>query len=110
MQDDVYVLAQDGWLAGKQVKELIPKKGEKLKETGSHNWQSQVRNGAHFPKLMVNRYFKAEQQAIDELQAKQDAATQELESFVEEQTGEEGLLTNALNDKDKVTKATVTAS
>lgn len=110
IQDDVYVLAQDGWLAGKQVRELVPKKGEKLKETpdltvGRAKYVMELIP----PQLIVNRYFKAEQQAIDELQAKQDAATQELESYIEEQTGEEGLLTNALNDKDKVTKATVTA-
>ncbi|MEG3767925.1 type I restriction-modification system subunit M [Alteromonas sp. 14N.309.X.WAT.G.H12] len=110
MQDDVYVLAQDGWLAGKQVRELVPKKGEKLKETpdlivGRAKYVMELIP----PQLIVNRYFKSEQQAIEELQAKQDAATQELESYIEEQTGEEGLLINALNDKDKVTKATVTA-
>jgi type I restriction enzyme M protein len=33
MQDDVYVLSQDGWQAGKVLRELIVEKGEKLKET-----------------------------------------------------------------------------
>ncbi|MBF4237960.1 type I restriction endonuclease subunit M, partial [Vibrio anguillarum] len=37
------------------------------------------------------------------------SASQELESFIEENSGEDGLLNDALNDKDKVTKATVTA-
>ena len=33
MQDDVYLLTQDGWLAGKVLRELMAEKGEKLKET-----------------------------------------------------------------------------
>ena len=28
MQDDVYVLSQDGWLACKELRELIVEKGE----------------------------------------------------------------------------------
>ncbi|MDP2609414.1 MULTISPECIES: type I restriction-modification system subunit M [unclassified Oceanobacter] len=32
MQDDVYVLVQEGWPAGKVLRELVAKKGEKLKE------------------------------------------------------------------------------
>ena len=46
---------------------------------------------------------------IDALQAELDTASQELESFIEENSSDDGLLTEALNDKDKVTKATVTA-
>ena len=41
---------------------------------------------------------------IDELQARQEKATRELEEFVEEHSGEEGLLEDATNDKGKVTK------
>ncbi|BAU16145.1 type I restriction enzyme, modification chain (plasmid) [Leptolyngbya sp. NIES-3755] len=33
MQDDVHVLAQDDWTAGKVLRLLVAKKGEKLKET-----------------------------------------------------------------------------
>lgn len=45
----------------------------------------------------------------DQLQADLDNATQELESYLEENSGEDGLLAEALNDKDKVTKVTITA-
>lgn len=38
-----------------------------------------------------------------------DSATQALESFIEENSGEDGSLSEALNEKDKVTRATVTA-
>ena len=32
MQDDVYVISQDGWQAGSLIKELKVNKGSKLKE------------------------------------------------------------------------------
>ena len=52
--------------------------------------------------------FADEQAAVEVLQAKQEAAARELEEFVEEHTGEEGLLEDAVNDKGKVTKSGVT--
>ncbi|GAB3378545.1 type I restriction-modification system subunit M [Spongiibacter taiwanensis] len=111
MQDDVYVLTQDGWAAGKMLRELVAKKGEKLKET-----PDLVINKGKYkaelipPNLIIARYFTSEQAEIDRLQTELDSASQALESFIEENTaGDEGLLNDALNDKDKVTKATVTA-
>jgi type I restriction enzyme M protein len=56
------------------------------------------------PALVVARYFAKEQAAIEALQAQQEAAARELEEFVEEHGGEEGLLAEALNDKGKVTR------
>ena len=59
------------------------------------------------PALIVARYFAAEQNAIEKLRAKQTAAESELEAFVEEHTGEEGLLVDAVNDKGNVTASSV---
>ncbi len=110
MQDDVYVLVQDGWPAGKVLRELEVKKGEKLRETpdlviGKTKYKAELIP----PALIVARYFADEQTKIDTLQSKLDSASQELESYLEENSGDDGLLNEALNDKDKVTKATVTA-
>ncbi|MEG3692831.1 type I restriction-modification system subunit M [Vibrio coralliirubri] len=109
-QDDVYVLVQDDWQAGKVLRELKTAKGEKLKETpdliiAKKKYKAELIP----PSLIVARYFADKQQAIDELQAKQDAATQALESYLEEQSSEDGLLVEAINDKDKITKASVAA-
>ncbi|PFG52094.1 type I restriction enzyme M protein [Marinobacter sp. LV10R520-4] len=110
MQDDVYVLAQDGWPAGKVLRELVARKGEKLKET-SDLTINKIKYKAELipPALIVQRYFAAEQAQLDVLQAKLDNATQELDSFIEENSAEDGGLADALNDKDKVTKVSVTA-
>ena len=110
MQDDVYVLVQDGWQAGKTLRELVAQKGEKLKETPDLIIsKSKYKAELIPPALLVARYFKKDQEIINLIQAEQDTATQELESYIEEHSGDEGLLSDALNDKDKVTAATVKA-
>ncbi|MFQ1042470.1 type I restriction-modification system subunit M [Gilliamella sp. CG16] len=109
MQDDVYVLVQDGWSLGKVLCELVAEKGEKLKETpdlviGKAKYKAELIP----PTLIVARYFADEQAKVDVLQSKLDSASQELETYLEENSGDDGLLNDAVNDKDKVTKATVT--
>ena len=49
----------------------------------------------------------SDQAAIDDLQVRQEAAARDLEEFIEEHIGEEGLLEDATNDKGKVTKGGV---
>ncbi len=110
MQDDVYVVTQDGWKAGNVLRALVAKKGEKLNETpdliiGKKKYKSDLIP----PALIVARYFASEQSEIDRLQAEKDVAAQELESFIEEYSGEEGLIEDARNDKGKVTGATLKA-
>ncbi|PHR52373.1 MAG: type I restriction-modification system subunit M [Robiginitomaculum sp.] len=114
MQDDVYVLVQDDWKAGKVLRELVPaKKGEtssKSKETpdliiAKKKYKAELIP----PSLIVARYFTTKQTAINELQAKQDAATQALESYLEENGSEDGLLVDALNGKEKITKVSIAA-
>jgi type I restriction enzyme M protein len=114
MQDDVYVLVQDGWPAGKVLRELVVKKGEKLKETPDLIIdKSKYKAELIPPALIVARFFSAEQAKVDSLQSALDSVSQELESFIEENAssgsggGDDGLLNDALNDKDKVTKASV---
>lgn len=110
MQDDVYVLVQDDWQAGNTLRELIAKKGEKLKETPDLIIKKKKYKAEIIPpSLIVARYFTDVQAQVDALQAKQDEATQTLESYLEEHGGEDGLLVEALNDKDKITKASVAA-
>ena len=110
MQDDVYVLSQDGWQAGKVLRELVVEKGEKLKETpdlviGKKKYKAELLP----PIFLVARYFTPEQQELDQLQIAYDEAVQELESFLEENSGEDGLLADTMNDKEKVTAASVKA-
>ena len=86
MQDDVYLLAQEGWQAvldGKPNTDLIP------------------------PSLIVNHFFAAEQQTIETLEAQRDAITRLMEELDEEHGGEEGLLEEAKTEKGKLTGKSV---
>ena len=110
LQDDVSVITQDGWAAAKLIRNLTVEKDNKLKEVpdlviGKIKYKAEVIP----PHLIVAKYFASEQATFDAKQAELDIATQELESFIEEHTADEGLLLEALNDKDKVTLATVKA-
>ncbi|QOX77624.1 type I restriction-modification system subunit M [Trichlorobacter lovleyi] len=80
MQDDVYLIASDGWLGSA---ELIPQQ------------------------LIVNRYFAADQQQIEKLETQRDAISRRMEELEEEQSGEDGLLEEAKNDKGKLTSKSI---
>lgn len=110
MQDDMYFITQDGWPAANSLRELVVKKGEKLKET-----PDLIINKAKYkaelipPALIVNRFFAEEQAGVDTKQTVLDTCSQELEAFIEEQAVEGGLLEEAINDSGKVNKGSVTA-
>jgi len=92
------------------LRQLVVKKGEKLKETPDLIIdKSKYKADLIPPELIVARYFADKQQHIDQLQANLDAISQELESLIEEHSGEEGLLSDAQTDAGKVSKASVTA-
>jgi type I restriction enzyme M protein len=106
MQDDVYLIAADGWLEAAKPRGVIDDREKKIRETPDLVVdKKKYKMDLIPPPLVVARYFQAEQAAIDALQAKQDEATQALEEFNEEHAVEEGLLEEALNDKGKVTRA-----
>jgi len=114
MQDDVYVLVQDGWAARNALRQLIPTKDKNgkavYKETADFIF-SKIRYKSDLipPKLIVDRYFAKQQREIDRLQSDVDGITQELEALVEEHSGEEGALSDAQTDTGKVTKASLMA-
>jgi type I restriction enzyme M protein len=90
MQDDMYLIAVDGWKA--ELVEVEGKKGETECDL--------------VPKyLLINRYFVSEKQAIEELQTKLDNASREIEELIEENSGEEGYFM----DFEKINKASVTS-
>ena len=110
MQDDVDLIAAEGWVEGAKPRGIIEDKAKKIKETpdltiGRRKYKMDLIP----PGLIINRYFAAGQAAIDDLAARQETATRELEEFIEEHTGEEGLLEDAVNEKGNVTRAAVNA-
>lgn len=109
MQDDVYLIADDGWAEAAKPRGIIEDKERKIKETPDLTIKrNKYKMDLIPPGLIVARYFVTDQATIETLQADQETAARELEEFVEEHTGEDGLLQDATNDKGKVTKTGVT--
>src|SRR6266516_3775913 len=107
-QDDVYLIAADGWIEAAKPRGIIEDKDRKIKETPDLTiGRKKYKMDLLPPSLIVGRYFSQEQTAITALQAQREAAARELEEFVEEHTGEEGLLADATTDKRNVTKSSV---
>jgi type I restriction enzyme M protein len=97
MQDDVYMVAADGWKA--ETARVI-EKGKKGKERDK-GWTCDL-----IPKaLIVARYFAKERTAVDQLAAEQEDATSRLAEIEEENSAEDG----AFADFDKVNRANVAA-
>jgi type I restriction enzyme M protein len=96
MQDDLYQIAEDGWVANPyRIKETNKKTG---KETDK-GWTCDLIP----PSLMINQYFKAEKDALDALEAERENIITQLTELEEEHSGEEGFFA----DFDKVNKGTV---
>lgn len=95
LQDDLYLIAADGWKAETQRIIETDKKG-KEKDKG---WTCDL-----LPKpLIVARYFAKEQAEIERLSAELEAVTARLAEIEEEQGGEEG----AFSELDKVNKVSI---
>ncbi len=106
MQDDFYELAADGWKAGNEVKR-IEKKTKKGDEeivklvAGIEGLEGRLIP----PTLMIQEYFAKEQKAIDDLEAQAETLNANMEELRDEHGGEDGLLSNAMDDKGKINRA-----
>jgi len=109
LQDDVYVISDDSWKAGKEVYRIV--KSTKNKDGKSKDKEVEGIDGVESklikPYLLINKYFDANKKAIEKLEAERDTATAEMEAMEEEHGAEEGLMADAKNDKDKITAASV---
>jgi type I restriction enzyme M protein len=110
MQDDVYMIVSDGWREAAKPRPIIEDKSKKTKEkpdftVGKLKYKAELIPTA----LVIARYFSIEQGTIEKLEAEVAATQQAMEEMAEEHSGEDGLLESAKNDKDKLTKASVTA-
>ncbi len=110
MQDDVYLIAADGWLAAARPRAAVEGKDKNIREIPDLTvHKKKYKMDLIPPALIVARYFAKEQAEVDALEAKREAAERELEEFTEEHSGEEGLLEEAKTEKGTLTRASVSA-
>ncbi|MEO9256818.1 MAG: type I restriction-modification system subunit M, partial [Crocinitomicaceae bacterium] len=100
LKDDIYLIVEDGWKA--TVKRIL-EKNQKGKEIDK-GWTCDL-----IPKeLVIKKYLASEQQALNDLEAELESVQAEIASYDEEHAGEEGLLSDATNDKGSISKTTLT--
>ena len=112
MNDDVFLVMNDGWLEAAKPRKAIDEKDRKLTETpdlaiGSGRGAAKYKMDLIPPALIVARYFPGEQAKVDELAAAADEASRAVEEYIEEHSGEDGPLSGAM-DGDKISRALVT--
>jgi type I restriction enzyme M protein len=108
MHDDLAMVVSAGWVEAAKPRKAIEDKERKLTETpdlviGSGRTAQKYKMDLLPPALIKTHYFADDLAKVEELIAESDVGTQELESFVEENGGEEGLLSEAMED-DKAKK------
>jgi type I restriction enzyme M protein len=118
MQDDLYAIAQMGWVEAAKLRLLNGDNTAGALEAANSETpdiviSQGIRNRKKYkadlipPALIIARYFAEQQAEIQTLQARQEQIAQELEQFIEEHSGEEGVLEDVKTDAGKVTKTNV---
>jgi type I restriction enzyme M protein len=99
MKDDVYMLIEDEWVA--KVRRIVEKNAKgKVVDKG---WTCDL-----IPKgIIIQEYFAKEQTELQQMEGELESLQSEITNYEEEHGGEEGMLADAVNDKGKLTKATV---
>jgi type I restriction enzyme M protein len=117
MQDDAYLIAADGWVKGAQPREIVQvkDKNNKLTWPEPHDYlkgKRRFKSDLVPAPILVARYFAAERGAIEAFDNQLAALEQQLDEMREENSGEDGLLTEVIEgegDKQKIAAKAVKA-
>jgi type I restriction enzyme M protein len=110
MQDDVYLIADIGWLDAATPRQIVESKEQKSQEQPDFTISRQKYKSGLIPAaLLIARYFPGEQKAIDEIECDLSAVEQKLGELREEHGGEGGPLEEVVDEKGKVSKKAVAA-
>ena len=117
MQDDCYLIADAGWKAGAQPREIrqVKNKEGKLVWPEPHDFKKgkrRFKSDLVPASILIDGYFTAERDAIAALEAELARIEQQLDEKREEQGGEEGLLAEVIEgegEKQKITAKAVKA-
>ena len=104
LQDDVYIIKTNGYESGREIEYVYAQKkvkdelGEEIKTDDTSKLKSF--DGALIPRgVLEEKYFKEELNQFNKLYEKSALIESELEEMREEESDDEGLLVNVLNEK-----------
>ena len=111
MQDDCYIIAGSGWYRGAQPREIlkVQDKNKKMVWPENHDYlkgKRRFKSDLIPAPILIARYFIAESDSIDALEANLVDIEQQLQEMMEENGGDEGLLVEVIEgdgDKQKIT-------
>ena len=109
MQDDVYLVVTNGWVEAVRPRVLAGGKGQPAESPDLTVKRTKYRMDLLPPSFVAARYFADAQRDVERLRAEQERIGREVEAFVEEHTGEDGMLDGAKTDAGNVTQAAVRA-
>ncbi len=105
MQDDVYLIADNGWKAGRNLRSPYEKETPEIKIKKRKTTSNYV--GEVIPaSLVITRFFCAEQQELERLESDVAKLAERKEEFEAEHAADEGVL-NGLEGKSGITKGNV---
>ncbi len=112
MHDDVFLIMHEGWVGASRPRPTIEDRDRKLSETpdleiGTGRSKAKYKMDLIPPALIVARYLAEDQVRVDELSTEAEAAAQTVDEFGDEHGGDEGLLSDAVNDKGKLTQPAI---
>jgi len=96
MQDDLYQITEDGWVAKPY---RITEKNKKTGKETDKGWTCDLVP----PCLIIQQYFKTEKDALEAMEAEKESLAAQLTELEEEHSGDEGYFA----EFDKVNKGTV---
>jgi type I restriction enzyme M protein len=102
MQDDTYIITADEWPAGNELIRLQNKnnKGTKKEIAGLVGLEGRL-----IPvSLIIKTYLYQEKVKLDQLQTELEQIGSQMEEIKEKHSGDEGLLSEVINDKGNITK------
>lgn len=113
MHDDVALIMSEGWENAAKPRKTIENKERKLAETpdlvvGTGRAAVKWKMDLIEPALIVERYFPEQQAEVDRLVAAANSAGQAVAEFIEEHSGDDGLLVEAM-DEDKISRTLAAA-
>jgi type I restriction enzyme M protein len=109
MQDDVYLIVVDGWLGANKLRLLLKdEKSKKYTEEADFELdKKRFKADLIPPKLLIARYFAAEEAELKAIEAELEAIAQRIQELDEEHGGEDGLLAEAKSESGKLNKKSV---
>ena len=105
LQDDAFLIAAVGWLEAAQLHVVTDASDGVDATSGKTKFRSDLLPAS----VLIDYYLPAQRDALAAAEAEGASLQAEIDAFVEEQGGDEGLINEALSDAGKVNKKQLTS-